>query len=130
MALAATRRTSSRTRWIASDKLVFNNQLTYVGGGFFLDYQDCDDCGTSSYLGAANAADYTTGARADPNCLCNTQSLLNRTTSVASRSLTATYQTTRPTWEVKTDGTYFLTQQARRRPQPEVRPRLAQGADR
>ena len=25
---------------IASDKLVFNNQFTYVDGGFFLDYQD------------------------------------------------------------------------------------------
>ena len=26
--------------WIANDKLVFNNMFTYVGGGFFLDYQD------------------------------------------------------------------------------------------
>ena len=41
--------------WIASDKLVFNNQFTYVGGGFFLDYQDVPpqgDCLQSRYLGS------------------------------------------------------------------------------
>jgi hypothetical protein len=34
---------------------------------------------------------------------------VNRTTSVSSRSLTNSYQTERPTWEVKSDGTYFVT---------------------
>ena len=43
----ATRRGASRCpthslthTLILTDKLVFNNQFTYVGGGFFLDYQD------------------------------------------------------------------------------------------
>ena len=94
---------------IASDKLVFNNQVTFVNGGFFLDYQDLDQCGTSSYTGATNPADYATGARASAGCLWNTQSLLNRTSSVSSRSLFASYQTERPTWEAKSDGTYFVT---------------------
>ena len=62
---------------------MFNNQVTYVGGGFFLDYQDRDQCGTSPlYPGATNPADYASGPRADAGCLWNTQALLNRTTSV------------------------------------------------
>jgi len=39
---------------ILSDKLVFNNQFTYVHGGFFLDYQDVPpqgDCDQSRYIG-------------------------------------------------------------------------------
>ena len=39
---------------IASDKLVFNNQFTYVYGGFFLDYQDVPpqgNCAQSRYTG-------------------------------------------------------------------------------
>jgi hypothetical protein len=92
---------------IASDKLVFNNQFTYVHGGFFLDYQDVPpqgSCLQSRYTGA----DSIYGGR-DANCLWNVQSLTNRTTTVSSRSLTGTYQTTRHSWEAKTDGTYFLT---------------------
>ena len=94
---------------VATDKLVFNNMLTYVGGGFFLDYQDFDQCGESRYLGATNPNDYITGARTSADCLWNQQSLRNRTTTFNSRSLVGTYQTKRPAWEVKTDGTYFLT---------------------
>ena len=94
---------------IASDKLVFNNQFTYVHGGFFLDYQDVPpqgDCAQSAYIpGSTSNADYT---RTD-GCLWNIQALTNRTTSVASRSLLGTYQTTRHSWEAKSDGTYFLT---------------------
>ena len=71
---------------IASDKLVFNNQFTYVHGGFFLDYQDVPpqgDCAQSAYIpGSTNNADY---ARKD-GCLWNIQALTNRTTAVASRS--------------------------------------------
>ena len=40
---------------IASDKLVFNNQFTYVHGGFFLDYQDVPpqgSCAQSRYTGS------------------------------------------------------------------------------
>jgi hypothetical protein len=91
---------------IASDRLVFNNQFTYVHGGFFLDYQDVPpqgSCGQSRYSGSD--ALY---AR-DAGCLWNIQSLTNRTTEVDSRSLTSTYQTARPSWEAKTDATYFLT---------------------
>src|SRR6185369_5685424 len=98
--------------FIASDKLVFNNQFTYVGGGFFLDYQDVPpqgDCLQSRYLGADNNAAYQTGTRAvGGDCLWNQQALLNRTTSLQSRALISTYQTVRKRWEAKTDGTYFL----------------------
>jgi carboxypeptidase family protein len=99
--------------FIASDRLVFSNMFTYVGGGFFLDYQDVapqGDCLQSRYLGTNTAADYQTGTRATGgNCLWNVQNLLNRTTSYSSRALTNTYQTVRKSWEGKTDGTYFLT---------------------
>src|SRR4029078_5039708 len=90
---------------IVSDKLVFNNQFTYVHGGFFLDYQDVPpqgSCAQSRYTGAD--ALYTV----DAGCLWNVQSLNNRTTGFNSRSLNATYQTTRHSYEAKTDGTYFL----------------------
>src|SRR5262245_37059035 len=92
---------------IASDKLVFNNQFTYVHGGFFLDYQDVPpqgSCDQSRYTGS----DQLYPGRAD-TCLWNIQSLTNRTTAVQSRSPAAMYQTTRHGWEAKTDGTYFLT---------------------
>jgi hypothetical protein len=94
--------------YIASDKLVFNNQFTYVHGGFFLDYQDVPpqgSCAQSRYNGSDKSSDY---ARPD-NCLWNIQQLTNRTTGVQSRSLLNQYQTTRHSWEAKTDGTYFLT---------------------
>ena len=92
---------------IATDRLVFNNQFTYVHGGFFLDYQDVPpqgNCLQSRYTGADTIY---TGREA--NCLWNVMPLNNRTTGVNSRSLTATYQTTRHSWEAKSDGTYFLT---------------------
>src|SRR4029078_9203926 len=85
---------------IVSDKLVFNNQFTYVHGGFFLDYQDVPpqgDCEQSPYTGSDQI--YTR----DSGCLWNIQSLTNRTTTVSSRSLAATYQTVRHGWEAKTD---------------------------
>jgi hypothetical protein len=93
---------------IASDRLVFNSMFTYVHGGFFLDYQDVPDqgsCAQSRYLGSSNLGDY---AR-DGACLWNIQARRNQTTGFTDRSLLATYQTTRHSWEAKTDGTYFLT---------------------
>ena len=93
--------------FIASDKLVFNNQFTYVHGGFFLDYQDVPPqgaCAQSRYTGSD--ALYT---GRDANCLWNVQALSNNTTGLSSRSLVSSYQTTRHSWEAKTDGTYFLT---------------------
>jgi hypothetical protein len=92
---------------ILSDKLVFNNQYTYVHGGFFLDYQDVPtqgNCPQSRYNGSDLASSY-----ARSGCLWETQSLANRTTNLASRSLVSSYQTNRPSHELKTDGTYFLT---------------------
>jgi hypothetical protein len=92
---------------IVSDKLVFNNQFTYVHGGFFLDYQDVPpqgSCAQSRYEGTDQLYE---GRGAD--CLWNIQSLSNNTTGVSSRSLQNTYQTVRHRWEAKTDGTYFLT---------------------
>ncbi len=115
---------------IASDKLVFNNQVTFVDGGFFLDYQDIDECGTSSYTGATNPADYATGARASAGCLWNTQSLLNRTSSV-SQPVAHRDLSDRAADVGSEVGRHLLRhQQAGRRSQPQVRPRLAQGADR
>jgi hypothetical protein len=96
--------------WIASNRLVFNNMFTYVGGGFFLDYQDKDRCGPSRHIpGATNMSDYVSGDKSDPSCLYNTQALTNRTTSVQSRSLQNSYQTVRKTYELKSDGTYFAS---------------------
>ena len=91
---------------------MFTNQFTYVGGGFFLDYQDVPPQGAilqSRYLGTDNAASYLTGNRADPSVLWNVQPLQNRTTSVSSRSIVNSYQTVRKSWEAKTDGTYLLS---------------------
>jgi hypothetical protein len=90
---------------------VFNNMFTYVHGGFFLDYQDYQNCGESAYLGdwkKPGPTDPAAYAR-DANCLWNQQSLTIRTTGFNSRSLTATYQTKRPSTEFKADGTYFAS---------------------
>ena len=98
--------------WVASDKLVFNNMLTYIHGGFYLDYQDYDTaCGQSKYLGSWNEAgptDPSAYAR-DAGCLWNQQSLTIRTTGFNSRSLVGTYETKRPSTEIKSDGTYFAS---------------------
>jgi hypothetical protein len=95
--------------WVASSRLVFTNQYTYVPGGFSLDYQDFKTCGQSDYLGGTSPADYMTGPRASADCLWNVQPLLIRTTGYQSRSKTSTYQTERKTHELKTDGTLFLS---------------------
>ena len=101
--------------WVASDRLVFNNMLTYVHGGFFLDYQDYQTCGDSRYLGSMSADGptdpnaYITGQRSSPDCLWNQQALHIRTTSFNDRSLVNTYQTQRPSTEIKSDGTYFAS---------------------
>jgi hypothetical protein len=92
---------------ILSDKLVFNNQYTYVHGGFFLDYQDVPPQGSCAQTRYNGSDQYSAYARA--GCLFEVQSLSNRTTSLASRSLGNSYQTNRPSHELKTDGTYFLT---------------------
>src|SRR5262249_55429089 len=43
-------------------------------------------------------------------CMYNIQALQNNTTSYQSRSINGgTYQTDRPSYELKTDGTYFLS---------------------
>jgi Carboxypeptidase regulatory-like domain len=87
---------------VLSDKLVFTNQLTYVAGGFFLDFQDNPTCGSSTpALGASPPS--------DPTCLFNTQSLYSVTTGITSRAPLASYDTQRPSWEVKSDGNYFIS---------------------
>ncbi|MEX2271077.1 MAG: carboxypeptidase regulatory-like domain-containing protein [Vicinamibacterales bacterium] len=101
--------------WVATDRLVFNNMLTYVHGGFFLDYQDYKTCGDSRYLGSMSSdgptdpSAYITGARAGADCLWNQQAMHIRTTSFNERSLVGTYQTQRPSTELKSDGTYFAS---------------------
>jgi hypothetical protein len=95
--------------WIASDRLVFNTAFTKVYGGFFLDYQDTfyGDCENSRYINTINASDYPQAANA--NCMWNVQRQTINTTGNLSRSLGASYQTVRPSTELKTDGTYFLS---------------------
>jgi hypothetical protein len=90
--------------WVANDKLVFNNQMTYVQNGFFLDYEDVPpqgNCDATTYTGSKDP--YT---RPD-GCLFNIQPLVNRTTGVTGRSATVAESIYRPTLELKTDGTYF-----------------------
>src|SRR5687767_10407899 len=94
--------------WIASDRLVFNTAFTKVHGGFFLDYQDSlGDCGKSRYTGSIDASSYSQSAK--PTCMFNIQRQQIVTTGNLSRSLAASYQTVRPSTELKTDGTYFLS---------------------
>ena len=97
--------------WLATDKLVFNTQYTYVHGGFYLDYQDNKSCtgaaGTSKFLNITDPYGYP--QTNNPDCLWNVQSLRNVTTAFSSRSLYYSYTTKRPHHEVKTDGTYFLS---------------------
>ena len=92
--------------WVANDKLVFNNIYTYVYGGWSNDFQDFDSCGKIRYNGSSNSADY---ARDNPDCLWNQQQLNLRTTGFRSRSMLAAIQRLRPTHELKTDGTYFMS---------------------
>jgi hypothetical protein len=94
--------------WIASDRLVFNTMFTYVKGGFYLDYQDSQgDCGPTKYTGAAELSSYPQAGKAD--CMFNVQPQTIRTTGNLSRSLGNSYQTRRPSTEIKTDATYFVT---------------------
>lgn len=95
--------------FIATDKLVFNNMFTYVHGGFYLDYQDVPPqgaCPQSKYVVDATS---TAAYARDAACQWNIQGRSNRTTGLTDRSPTGMYQTQRPSWEAKTDGTYFLT---------------------
>jgi hypothetical protein len=91
--------------WLPTDKLVFVNQMTYVQGGFFIDYHDYPTCGSSTYARDLAGQDPT-----DPTCLWNIQLLKNNTTGFLSRggALGNAYQTQRPSWEVKTDDNDFL----------------------
>jgi len=93
---------------IATDRLVFNTAVTKVFGGFFLDYQDSQtDCGASRYSGSKEASSYS--QTANPDCMFNIQPQTIRTSGNQSRSLGNSYQTVRPSLDIKTDGTYFLT---------------------
>ena len=96
--------------WLATDKLVFNTMFTKVFGGFFLDYQDYNSCGGSTrYLGSTDIADYQAVAGRNANCMFNIQPQTIATTGRQSRSLGTTYQTIRPSLDLKTDATYFMT---------------------
>ena len=90
---------------------MFNNQFTYVGGGFFLDYQDVPPQGSCAaeplHRQHRRTSDY---ARNGPNCLVeHPVAAATARRASRSRSLLGTYQTVRQSWEAKTDGTYFLT---------------------
>ena len=96
--------------WLATDKLVFNTMFTKVFGGFFLDYQDYASCGGSTrYLGSTDMAAYQAVSGRSANCMFNIQPQTIQTTGRQSRSLGTTYQTIRPSLDLKTDATYFMT---------------------
>ena len=98
--------------FIASDRLVFNSAITKVQGGFFLDYQDTffgrEDCVKTRYTGSLEPSSYPQFAP-NPPCMFNIQQQIIHTTGNQSRSLGSSYQTVRPSLELKTDGTYFLS---------------------
>jgi len=94
--------------FIVNDRLVFNTALTKVFGGFFLDYQDSQGaCGGSRWTNSIERSSYPQAGK--PECMFNTQQQLIRTTGNLSRSKFSPYQTVRPSLDIKTDGTYFLT---------------------
>jgi hypothetical protein len=84
---------------ILSDKLVITNQATHVEGGFSLDFQDWARCGQTQ-PGVVPS---------DPTCMYNVQALSNRTTGYLSRGPGSVNYYERPTWEAKSDGSYFLS---------------------
>ena len=96
--------------FIAHDKLVFNNQFTYVHGGFFLDYQDVPPQGACA---AEPLHRHPTQRvhRRDAELPVEHPAALTTDDDGCARAgrCAATYQTTRQSWEAKTDGTYFLT---------------------
>ena len=90
--------------WLPTDRLVIVNQLTYLRGGFSVDFHDVPRCGATTY-----ARDLAGGDPMDPTCQWNIQPLENFTTGLSSRSsLGGGVQTERRSWEAKSDGTYFL----------------------
>ena len=95
--------------FIATDRLVFNSAFTKVYGGFFLDYQDTfyGGCAKTRYIESLELSAYPQAA--DPACMFNIQQQIIHTTGNQSRSLGGTYQTVRHSTELKTDGTYFLS---------------------
>ena len=89
---------------------MFNSQVTYVWGGFFLDYQDVPRraCGRAATLGSANRRTTTLG-RARIRTACATP---KRSSTAPRRDQPIARRTIRrrgTSWEAKTDGTYFLT---------------------
>jgi hypothetical protein len=94
--------------FIATDRLVFNTAFTKVFGGFFLDYQDAlADCGNTRWTNSIDRSSYPQAS--NPNCMFNIQQQSIRTTGNLSRSIFSNYQTVRPSLDIKTDGTYFLS---------------------
>jgi hypothetical protein len=84
--------------WIASDRLVFDNQVLYVHNFFNLDFQDWD-----------NSCEFAVGGSfpSGEGCLFNTQRFVNRDIGVTGRSASASFFE-RPETQVKSDANYFL----------------------
>jgi Carboxypeptidase regulatory-like domain len=90
--------------WLPTDRLVLVNHVTYVRNGFLQDYHDYPTCGSSTY-----ARDFAGQDPTDPTCLWNIQSLFNISTGAISRAPFYSYDTQRPSWEVKTDDNYLVS---------------------
>jgi hypothetical protein len=91
--------------WHPLGGLVVDNQFTYAANTFFLDSHDYTRCGSSTYARDVAGQDPT-----DPSCAWNVQALANRTTgSTTGAPATGSYQTSRPSWELKTDEHALLS---------------------
>jgi hypothetical protein len=79
--------------------------------GFFLVYQDTffGNCANTRYTGSAELSSYPQAGPVNSGCMFNIQPQTINTTGNQSRSLGSTYQTIRPSLEIKTDGTYFVS---------------------
>ena len=129
MGLRRCRRTRSTHTLIASDKLVFNNQLTYVARRVLPRLPGRATAATAATRASDPARLHDAAPRADASCLWNTQALINRTHR-RQQPRAARLVPDDAADVGRQDGRHLLPDpHARRRPQPEVRPRLPQGAD-
>ena len=115
---------------IASDRLVFNNSVTFVGGGFFLDYQDRDNAATARYIPGDDQPGRLRLRRARVSRLPLEHPGAQQPHHRRREPRAARRVSDRASDVGREVRRHLLPDpRARRRPQPEVRARLPQGAD-
>ena len=114
---------------ILTDKLVFTNQVTYVGGGFFLDYQDVPpqgSCLQSRYTGSSDVDLVRRCARGD---LRLEHAAADESHDRVPEPHAEQHLPDGPALVGSEDGRQLLpVERGGRRPRPEVRHGLAQGS--